>query len=422
MQAVIVAGGSGSRMSAKYRQTPKCLLRIGDKSILEHCFLSLSQTKVQKVSLLLSKHAEVIKIEAERLALKYNFSISFSIQNELLGTGGSILAALDQLDDKFILVYGDLFLNTNLNGLCDIGDEVDVDFAQIVHPSSHMFDSDIVEIDSSASIVRYHIKPHSEDLIVRNLCNAGVYFFRKEVFASFPSRTFCDLDREILPEVIKLGFKGRALRHTGIIRDAGTPERLEELQRITDRKIFSPEKTRAVFLDRDGTLIYENGYLTKPSDLHLHSDSTEVVKRCNELGILTFVVTNQPAIARGLITELELFNIHNHMDRELAKAGAWIDDYSYCPHHPDSGFPEEIAELKITCLCRKPNTKLFERVIEYWAIDVQNSAVVGNSWRDRGAADALGIRYFEVAVNSNSLGSALDSNGVSFVDWITGSK
>jgi D,D-heptose 1,7-bisphosphate phosphatase len=418
MQAVLVAGGTGSRMVATHGHLPKCLIQIGGRSILEHCFASLSQTNVQLVTLLLAHQAEEIKLEAERLALQYGLKVEFSVQNQLLGTGGSVIAALDQLEESFLLLYGDLFLSTDLNEICNIENEGDVDFAQIVHPSSHMFDSDIVEIDHNSTIIRYHTKPHPQDLFVRNLCNSGIYFFRKIVFQNFETYKKYDLDRELLPKILNLGYRGRALRHIGVIKDAGTPKRLEELEKFVSKNTRGTKRSRAVFLDRDGTFIREDGYLVDVENLELFTDSPKMIKKCNELGLLTLVVTNQPAIARGLISELDLCKIHNHIDMTLARADAWIDEYYFCPHHPDSGFLGEIPELKKYCDCRKPKTELIERAIRFWNIEIEQSIMIGNSWRDREAANSLGIRYFEVHGNSHSLGSAADSDGVSFTDWL----
>lgn len=415
-QAIVVAGGLGSRMSNALGGLPKCLAEINGISLLEYCFRSLSRSNLTKVTLLLSHQAEPIIKASNVIAEKWGIDISYHAQENLLGTAGAIIDAQEVLEDNFIVIYGDLYLDTCLEEITQLSSREDVDFAQIVHPSSHIFDSDIVVINKNNEIVEYCTKPHPSDLVVRNLCNAGIYFFKKSIFANFPRGKKIDLDRELLPQVLKKGKRGIALRHTGTVKDAGTPERLLELEKTVKRNV-NP-KIKAIFFDRDGTLIKEKAYLVNSKELELFEDTAQVLRKCNNLGILTLVVTNQPAIARGILSEENLDHIHNSLDTLLAQEGAWIDEYYYCPHHPDSGFENERTELKMVCECRKPETKLFRDALARWNIKVNESVMVGNTWRDKEAARSLGIKYFEVQEDLLQLGMSLDDQGNSLGRWL----
>ena len=104
------------------------------------------------------------------------------------------------------------------------------------------------------------------------------------------------------------------------------------------------------------------------------------------------VVTNQPVIARGELSEAGLREIHNKMETLLGQEGAYIDGLYYCPHHPDSGYEGEIAELKIECDCRKPNVSLFQLASEELNISMEDSWIVGDSTSDMLAAKKAGLK------------------------------
>ncbi len=110
-----------------------------------------------------------------------------------------------------------------------------------------------------------------------------------------------------------------------------------------------------IFLDRDGTLNFDHGWITSPSKIELLPGAAEAVRAINDAGYLAVVVTNQPVIARGECTFAGLAVINKKLESLLmAEAGAHLDAIYSCPHHPDSGVPGERSEYKIRCHCRKP--------------------------------------------------------------------
>src|SRR5262249_58639565 len=115
----------------------------------------------------------------------------------------------------------------------------------------------------------------------------------------------------------------------------------------------------AIFLDRDGTLIVENGYLRTANELQLLPGVAPALRSLRQAGYRLVVLTNQPVIARGEASEADVAATHRRLEWELGKEGAYLDGIYLCPHHPDRGFPGERSELKIPCQCRKPATGLF---------------------------------------------------------------
>lgn len=133
------------------------------------------------------------------------------------------------------------------------------------------------------------------------------------------------------------------------------------------------EKKKAIFLDRDGVINKEVGYLSNPDDFEFIEGSIEALKILKQKGYLLIVITNQAAIARGYITEKILEIIHEMMSRRLKQKGVELDDIYYCPHHPDFTDP---------CDCRKPNPGMILKAELKHNIDLANSYMVGDTLND----------------------------------------
>lgn len=144
----------------------------------------------------------------------------------------------------------------------------------------------------------------------------------------------------------------------------------------------------AAFLDRDGTLNVDTGYVFRPEDLIWTKDAPAAVCLLNRAGYYVFVVTNQSGVARGLYSEKDIERLHAHMQEHFHAAGAHVDAFYYCPHHPDGS----VKALAIACRCRKPGTGMLEQAAAEWPIDRARSVMIGDQDRDMGAAAAFGIR------------------------------
>ena len=145
---------------------------------------------------------------------------------------------------------------------------------------------------------------------------------------------------------------------------------------------------RAVFLDRDGTIIEEVNYLRRIEEMIVYPFSAEALRRLTAAGFLNVVISNQSAIARGFLDEAELQTIHGELARRLEEEGARIDGFYYCPHHIDA----TVEKYRVACECRKPRPGLILQAASDLQIDVKASFVVGDRLFDIGAARAAGCR------------------------------
>ncbi len=149
----------------------------------------------------------------------------------------------------------------------------------------------------------------------------------------------------------------------------------------------------ALFLDRDGTINVDHGYVFRVEEFDFIPGAPEAIRRAKEAGYLVIVVTNQAGVARGLYTEADIHELHRHLDRELARYGGVIDAYYYCPHHPDRGNEPYRRE----CACRKPLPGMLLQAAIDLDLDLGRSFLVGDKRSDLEAGIAAGCRAILVA-------------------------
>lgn len=144
----------------------------------------------------------------------------------------------------------------------------------------------------------------------------------------------------------------------------------------------------AAFIDRDGTISEEVGYVNHLSRFQIYPWASEAIRNFNQRGLRTIVVTNQAGVARGYFSEDLVIQIHCKLRREMEQAGAYFDAVYYCPHHPSVGEPP----YRQVCNCRKPKPGMLLRAVEEFGVDVRRSFVIGDRYSDIELADNAGAR------------------------------
>jgi D-glycero-D-manno-heptose 1,7-bisphosphate phosphatase len=165
----------------------------------------------------------------------------------------------------------------------------------------------------------------------------------------------------------------------------------------------------AVFLDRDGTIIEDVGFLSAIDRMALFPWSIDAIRALNRARLVVVVVTNQSGVAREYFTEAFVEETHRALDQRLAAGGARIDAYYYCPHHPDG----KLAEYQRQCECRKPARGLVDRAARELGLDATRSFVVGDTRRDIGLARAVGARAVLVRTGGGAVEETRLSNELS---------
>ena len=395
-QAIILAGGKGTRLQSRLNGLPKTLVDVCGIPLLEHQIELLIRHRFENIILLVNYGANRI---VDFLNLK-NWDIKIDCVNdgEPLGTAGATIAAYSRLQENFLVVYGDTMLDIDLDRFEKFHAANPKTSATLfLHPNDHPQDSDLVEMDGDNIIVAFHSCPHPRDSYLPNLVNAGLYWLQKDTLDLIGhERKFLDFGKDFFPSLIKKGATLRGYNSPEYIKDCGTPDRLDKVcahfqsGRITSQNLHTLQS--AVFLDRDGTINNEVGRISKPEDFHLIPGAADAIKLLNNSLYRTIVITNQPVIARGDCTEVDLKKIHNKMETDLGRFGAYLDRIEFCPHHPDNGFSGEQVDLKTQCTCRKPEIGMIKKASVELNLDLSRSWLIGDSSADILAGKTAGLK------------------------------
>ncbi len=384
-QAIILAGGRGTRLEARLFGKPKPLIDVCGSPLLQHQLQLLNEFQFRSVLLLVNHGSD--QIRAFCTSRDWGMDIQCIDDGEPRGTAGAALAVLDRLQEEFLVVYGDTMLDVDLDRFCTWHRRIpNTAGTLLLHPNDHPDDSDLVEIDEDGFITAFYPRPRDSQRYHRNLVSAALYWMRRTALAPFRETHLRDFGSDLFPAMIARGIPLYGYISPEYIKDCGTPARLDAICRdVADGKPAAMRlDTRqiAIFLDRDGTINRHVVHLQDPAQLELLPNAADAIRKINESRYRCCVVTNQPVVARGECTVEQLREIHNKLDSLLGQAGAYIESLYYCPHHPDKGFTGEIAELKVACDCRKPNTKLIDQACIELNIERSGSWMVGDSTSD----------------------------------------
>jgi D,D-heptose 1,7-bisphosphate phosphatase len=394
-QAVILAGGKGTRLKSVSDDLPKPMVPVLDKPLLQHIIEQCAKYGFSDIRLLVSYGADLIE-ECFGDGGEYGVSIKYHREEILRGTAGALLDVLPELNDQFLVLYGDTYFDVELNEFWDFHTEHSGDASLFLHPNDHPHDSDLVEVDGNFKITAIYGYPHDCSWR-RNLVNAAIYMLKRSALVDVELSTVRpDIAKELFPMMVERGKSLYGYLSTEYLKDMGTPERLSSVERdIRSGKVKSLKnstKKKTLFLDRDGVINGEVDHLSDPDQFELLSGVGEAIRKVNRAGMLVVVVTNQPVIARGALSEEGLRTVHNKMETLLGKEGAYIDQIYYCPHHPESGFSGEIKTLKIECDCRKPKAGLLLQAAKEMNISLHDSWMVGDSTADILAGERAGTQ------------------------------
>ena len=397
MKAVIQAGGKGTRISEITGDViPKPMLEISGYPILYHQMMNLKKNGITDITVIIGHLGNVIK-DYFGDGKQFGLNISYVEEDpqKPLGTAGSLYFLKDKLKENFVFLLADVFIDIDFEKMEQYHIANNADVTLLTHPNGHPFDSDLV-VEEGGVVKAFDYKSNDRTTYnYKNLVNAGVMIFSPSVFKYLTELRKYNYEKDIIVPLINDG-KVVSYKSSEYAKDMGTPERYRRVQEDYNSGICDAKnlvnKQKAIFLDRDGTINEYVGFLRKEEDFRLIPGVSEAIKKINNSGYLAIVVTNQPVIARGEVTEEELEEIHKKMETLLGLDGAYIDDIYYCPHHPDKGFEGEIPELKIECDCRKPKTGMLEKAAREHNIDLSSSIMIGDSTLDIKMAENAGMQ------------------------------
>ena len=427
MKTVIMAGGKGTRISSVASDIPKPMIRIKGKPVLEHEIECLREQGFTDLIITVSHLGNIIMDYfgdgsgvSPTTGKPFGVQIQYYVEEEPLGNAGALFRLKEELTEDFLLLNADAIFDVDFERFVAFHKNHGGVATLFTHPNSHPYDSGLVFANDEGVVTRWLSKEDERPQYYRNRVNAGLHVLSPAVLNREITTAKVDLDRQLLKPLAGTG-KMFCYDSPEYVKDMGTPERYKSVCKDFEegrvQAKYLQTKQRAIFLDRHGTINEHVGFLRSLDELELLPGVCDAVKAINGSGYLAIVITNQPVIARGEVTQSQLREIHNKMETLLGQKGAYLDAIYYCPHHPHKGYEGEIPELKINCNCRKPKPGMILQAATDFNIDLSQSWMIGDGENDILAGKAAGCKT--ALIGSKAYGQDVSVNSmVEFVDSI----
>jgi D-glycero-D-manno-heptose 1,7-bisphosphate phosphatase len=379
-QAVILAGGRGTRLRPFTDTRPKPMFEIHGKPFLEYLIELLREQGFERILLLLGYLPDVIQNyfkDGRRWGLRIDYCVS-PVEDE---TSRRLKLALPLIDPYFLMLYCDNYWPLQMEKMWHRFASANVPAMVTVYSNKDSYTRDNVCVDFDGYIAVFDKSRTAPQLSGVDISYA---LMAKSVIEEFAQD--------------HLSFELAAYPRLA--------ERRQLLAYVTDHRYYSIgsyarlplteaflARTPTIILDRDGVL---NEKPPRAQYVRSWDEFTWIPESKQALGLLckagwrVIIVSNQAGIARGAMTEAQLHDIHNRMQRDVVEAGGHIEAIYYCPHNWDEG-----------CECRKPKPGMLFRAQREYSLDLSRTYFVGDDERDAQAADAAGCRSLMVSANSS---------------------
>lgn len=369
MQCLILCGGLGTRLSKKYKNTPKALIKFNKKENLGLLVENLKKSSVEKFVFLTCHNSNPIKTYVKK---KLNVNYNIYDDSHYTGTGGAILNQLKNLEKEFLVILGDLYCDFDFKKFLKFSKKKKSNVCLSVHANSHPHDSDTVEFNSKFQIKKFFLKNSNKPR--ENNALSGIYYFKKNYFNNYnTNKKHVDLLKDI---IVKNPTKIYAYKSLDYVKDYGTVKRIIQIKKDIKKKTLKRSKF-GIFVDRDGVLNKEMGPITKLNDFHLIPGVGQSIKKLNKNFIPCFMVSNQASVANGLIDIKTLKLINCKLDNYLAKYSAYLDDILICPNSKTRNF--NTKKHSFLWKDRKPNPGMIKELSNRHNIDIKKSYFIGDS-------------------------------------------
>lgn len=382
MQAIILAGGFGTRLQNVVKDIPKPMAPINAKPFL---FYLLSYLKKHNFTdIIFSVHYLKEQIEQYFGNNFLGLNISYAIEEEPLGTGGAIINSFKYIDKSkpVVILNGDTFLEIDYQKLIVNHQKNKVNFTIALKEMNNCSRYGKVEINQNDVIIDFKEKSNNQE---QGFINSGIYVVNPNIFDKYKNKLTkkFSFETDFLMKFTK-ELEINAFKVKDYFIDIGIPEDYQKAQNEIPKRI----KNKALFLDRDGVINIDHGYVGKIEDFDFIDGIFELCQKAQDKGYLIIIVTNQAGIARGYYTEEQFLELTKWMENEFKKKEIHITKTYYCPYHIDA----KITQYKKDSEDRKPKPGMLLKAIDKFNIDPKKSIMIGDKKSDIEAGRGAGIR------------------------------
>lgn len=391
MQAVVLMGGLGTRLGLG--DIPKTMADVQGSPFFSYELKLLKRYGFHRFLFLIGHGGNMVR-EYFGNGEKWDVSIDYVEDGgKLLGTGGAIKHAFDKLDDSFMLIYGDSFMDIDYRRMYYHYLTIDKSKALMcIYFNGDKYDkSNVIFKDGELELYdKKNLVPEMDYI------DYGVSILNKKMFDDNVYGDVFDLS-DLLCDSSK---SGRLIGHEVRKRfyEIGSQKSLEEFREYVKWRFIDSHK--AIFFDRDGVIneiVFNDDIEQFDSPLCIRDFKycegvKETLAKLQGLGYLLFVVSNQPAAAKGKVSIEKIYEINDWMEEDLLNEGIHIENVNICPHHPKGNGQSKYSFLIKDCNCRKPKSGLIDEIVSVYHIDRNKSYMVGDSITDVIAGREAGLK------------------------------
>ena len=374
---VVLVGGRGERLGKITKKLPKPLIKINNRPFLEHLLAKLLKYNFKRIYLLCSyKKNKFYKLYHNKQI--HNTKMICINEGKQKGTGGALFKLKRKIKKNFILLNGDTFFNINYQIVKKINIKNKTAFIALTNINKSTNNKLMTNLALNTKHIVYFSKSKTK------MMNGGVYLINKRIFDLVKNKNM-SLEKDILnKEIKKKNVIGKYFNDDFI--DIGSKKKLSSIKK---HNIFL--KNKAFFLDRDGVINKDNGYIKKYKDFIFLKGVHDAIKYLNKKDYLVIILTNQAAVGKQFLTEKKLYFINNYMKKELFKKNkSRIDDIFYSPYYKYS----KLSKYRKYSSDRKPSNGMFLKAIKKWNIDVNSSVFIGDKVTDKIAAQKSKVKFY----------------------------
>lgn len=370
-QAVILAGGFGTRLKPFTDTMPKSLYPINNIPFIDYLINQVKSFGIDNILILLGYLPEKITNYLGN-GSRYGVNITYDIAPLNYETGARLKHAISKIYDKFLLLYCDNYCPIDysklLNDFCNNNSKIQI----TAYSNRDNYTKSNLKLEKDGRVAKYDKRREEANLYGVDI---GYAVVDRNVILSIPAKN-CNFESQVYPQLVQKGeIFATVTEHR--YYSVGSFERIK----LTE-EFFKTKKV--VFLDRDGTINKRPkraSYVEKPEDFVWLPGAIEAIKLLKKNGFIIFVITNQAGIARGKLTNEMLRKIHKKMQMDLLKHELYIDDVFYCPHSWNEG-----------CFCRKPNPGMIFDAQKKYSLNLSKCYFIGDDERDMEAGMRAGCK------------------------------